>query len=174
MIVVDILINDKSWNQENSKIKAYLRNLLNVIIPQTKLKYFLEKNIEIEVSLLLTNDAEIQELNKNYRKKDKPTNVLSFPVLAPKVFENITDFKGDFMAIGDIVLSFQTLKRETIEQNKIFNNHLTHLLIHSILHLIGYDHETESEAKIMENLEIEILKNLAIDNPYIIPSSLRK
>jgi probable rRNA maturation factor len=165
MITTDILINDKIWKTQNSKIKSFVKNLVSTIIPQIKL---LENAVEIEVSIVLTNDEEIQNLNKNYRKKDKPTNVLSFPAIDPKNFENGDFLKQNFLAIGDIILSFDRIKKEAEEQNKTFENHLTHLIIHSILHLIGYDHETKKEAKIMEQLEIDLLKKLAIKNHYII------
>ncbi len=166
-ITTDISINDKNWNKQNSKIKSFIKNLVSIIIPQIKIGYLLKNGVEIEVSFLLTNDVEIQNLNKQYRKKDKPTNVLSFPIINIKDLENNHLLTQDFVAIGDIILSFETIKIEAEEQNKSFNNHLTHLIIHSLLHLIGYDHKTDDEAKIMEQLEIDLLKELAIDNPYI-------
>ncbi len=166
-IITDILINDKSWGKENPNLESYLQDLINNVIPSTKLNKLLKQGIEIEISVVLSNDNEIQNLNKTYRKIDKPTNVLSFPAINPQDFDNelITE---NFIAIGDIILSFETIKRECKEQNKTFNNHLVHLLIHSILHLIGYDHKTDLQAKEMEDLEIELLKKLEIDNPYII------
>lgn len=162
-VTVDVLINNKSWTSHNPNIESYLKDLASNIIPQTKLSQLLQNNVEIEVSIVLCDDKEIQSLNKKYRNQDKPTNVLSFPVMDFKEISNIEDFA----AIGDIILSFETIKRESVEQNKIFNNHLAHLFIHSILHLIGHDHENDDQAKIMEDLEIELLKKLEIDNPYI-------
>lgn len=168
MITVDILVNDKIWREENARIKSFIKNLVLEIIPQIKIGEALKNEAEIEVSFLLTNDEEIQNLNKIYRKKDKPTNVLSFPAIDPATIENDEFLEENFLPLGDIILSFQTIKKEAKEQNKTFNNHLTHLIIHSLLHLIGYDHETKAEAKIMEQLEIDLLKKLAINNPYII------
>ncbi len=102
-------------------------------------------NLCSEISFLLTDNKTIQKLNKQYRKKDKPTNVLSFET-------------GDSKILGDIILAFETIEKEAKEQGKVFENHLTHLIIHGILHLIGYDHIKDSEAEIMEEKEKEILK----------------
>ena len=109
-----------------------------------------------EVSLVLTDDAAVQILNRDYRGKDRPTNVLSFPVVnAPGL-------------LGDIVLSRETLVREAKIGEKAVHDHLTHLIIHGLLHLLGYDHETERDAVVMEALEVQALAKLGIANPYIL------
>ncbi|MCP5322479.1 MAG: rRNA maturation RNase YbeY [Candidatus Paracaedibacteraceae bacterium] len=117
----------------------------------------------IEVSLLLTNDQNIQELNQEYRGKNKPTNVLSFPQE-----ENISILKNmdTCVLLGDIVLSIETIELESKQQQKLMHHHLSHLIVHSTLHLIGYDHETDEEAEEMESLEIAILQQHNIPNPY--------
>lgn len=107
----------------------------------------------LEISIVLTNDEEIQTLNREYRGQDKPTNVLSFPQDVP-------------ILLGDIVVAYETLARETNEQNKSFKDHFTHMLVHGCLHLLGYDHIQEAEAENMETLEITILSSLGIKNPY--------
>ena len=108
---------------------------------------------EIELSVVLSNDAEVQKLNKTYRHQDKPTNVLSFS----------SDAEGE---LGDIILAYETVVKEA-EKSRIFPlDHTTHLIIHGFLHLLGYDHESEDDALIMEAMEIHILKTLNIDNPY--------
>ncbi|HCU06047.1 MAG TPA: rRNA maturation RNase YbeY [Holosporales bacterium] len=119
----------------------------------------------MEVSVLLTNDASVQELNKNFRGKDKATNVLSFPQLSHNDIANINVLTQPIL-LGDIVMSFDTIQKESVDQNKLFMNHLTHLFIHSLLHLLGYDHIDDDEANAMEKLEIHILSNLHISNPY--------
>ncbi|MBN1783554.1 MAG: rRNA maturation RNase YbeY [Alphaproteobacteria bacterium] len=103
-------------------------------------------NLTGEISFLLTDDATIQKLNKDYRGKDKPTNVLSFET-------------EDAEMLGDVVLAFETIERESA-QEKSFEHHLTHLIAHGILHLIGYDHIEDSEAEIMEAKEDEILDQI--------------
>ncbi len=108
---------------------------------------------ETEVSIVLADDAFIQNLNKEYRGKDKPTNVLSFP-------------QGEPFSLGDIILARETITREAEDQKKSFDDHLSHLTVHGILHLLGFDHEEESEAEEMEALEIEILEKMGLKNPY--------
>lgn len=106
-----------------------------------------------EVSVVLSNDEEVQNLNKTFRHKDSPTNVLSFP----------SEIREE---LGDIILGYETVLREAKEDNISLLNHTLHLIIHGFLHLLGYDHEKECDAEIMENMEIEILKALNIKNPY--------
>jgi len=107
-----------------------------------------------ELSILLTDDAHIRTLNRDYRGKDKATNVLSFPVPPPAPL------------LGDIVLAYETVRKEAQEKQICLEDHLTHLIIHGWLHLQGYDHQTEAEARKMESLEILALSRLGIDNPY--------
>ena len=113
-----------------------------------------------ELSLLFTDDARIRVLNRDWRGKDKPTNVLSFPAseVAP----------GDPLPpmLGDIVLARETVFAEAALEEKPFEHHLTHLVVHGFLHLLGYDHEDEEEAGTMEALERRVLARLAIPDPY--------
>lgn len=111
-----------------------------------------------EISILLTNDAHQQTLNAQWREKDKPTNVLSFPTNPP--------FAPVFGLIGDISMARETLEREAIDLDKSFTDHFTHLLVHGFLHCLGYDHETQEEALVMEGLETQILHTLGIADPY--------
>lgn len=107
----------------------------------------------MEINVLLTGDKEIQEFNKNYRGKNKPTNVLSFET-------------GDELLLGDIVMSLATLKKEAGLQHISLENHYAHLLCHGILHLLGFDHIDDEEAREMEFFEIKILESMGISNPY--------
>ena len=111
-----------------------------------------------ELSVVLTDDTEQRELNREWRGKDKPTNVLSFPQIEP--FGTVTGI------LGDIVLARETLEREAAELGKPFADHFTHLIVHGFLHLLGYDHEVDTEALRMEGLETRILAALGIDDPY--------
>jgi probable rRNA maturation factor len=117
----------------------------------------------VEVSVVLTNDYEIKELNREYRGKDKATNVLSFSQ-ETDLF-NLKDLNACVL-LGDIVLSIETIQLEAEQQHKLMQHHLAHLIVHSTLHLIGYDHETDSDAQVMESLEIDILHQHGISNPY--------
>lgn len=106
------------------------------------------------LSILLTNDRQLQTLNKTFRGKDKATNVLSFPAA------------GDGSYLGDIAIAFEVARKEAREARKPFANHVIHLAVHGVLHLLGYDHGTEREAKVMEPLEVAVLDKLGIADPY--------
>jgi probable rRNA maturation factor len=115
-----------------------------------------------EVSLVLTTDAEIRILNRMWRNQDKPTNVLSFPGDMDIVHDDAP------VLLGDIVIAFETTRREVEEQKLAasLSDHLSHLIVHGVLHLLGYDHEIDEEAEEMEQLETELLAGLGIPNPY--------
>ncbi|MBE7183118.1 MAG: rRNA maturation RNase YbeY [Methylobacterium mesophilicum] len=115
---------------------------------------------ETELSLVFTDDRAIRVLNRDWRKKDKPTNVLSFPAPEP--------LPGVAMpaSLGDIVLAFETVSREAEAENKGFDSHLTHLIVHGFLHLLGFDHEDDAEAEAMEAVERRVLARLGIADPY--------
>jgi probable rRNA maturation factor len=112
-----------------------------------------------ELSLLFTDDAAIRKLNKQWRDKDKPTNVLSFPGGDPQ-----EDTYGPLL--GDIVFAFETVASEARELGIDFSDHLSHLTVHGLLHLFDYDHQEDDEAELMENLEKTILAFIGIDDPY--------
>jgi probable rRNA maturation factor len=118
---------------------------------------------DAEVAVMLTDDAGIRTLNSNWRGIDKPTNVLSFPALQP------TGPRGPDDAphmLGDIAIAYQTTRKEADDEQKPFDHHLSHLAVHGFLHLIGYDHEKDDDAEVMEALETEILAQLGIPDPY--------
>ena len=137
-IEIDILQQAGNWPD----VDALVRTALERVIES-----------DTEVSVVLTDDAHIQVLNRDYRGKDKATNVLSFPQDEPQL-------------LGDIIIAYETIVREAEEQNKHFEDHFTHMLVHGCLHLLGYDHETDEEAEEMEALEIRILGDLGVKNPY--------
>ena len=112
-----------------------------------------------EMSVLLADDLTVQALNRDWRGIDKPTNVLSFPSAAPKAV-------GVPALLGDVAVAFETLDRESRAEKKPFLHHLAHLAVHGYLHLLGYDHQTDSEAEAMEALEREILAAMRIPDPY--------
>ena len=123
------------------------------------------------VSVLLTNDTGIRPLNAQYRGKDKATNVLSFGVLEVPVTKGAWEalsLPGVPFFLGDAALAFETIVAEAEREEKILSHHLSHLFVHALLHLLGYDHETEDDARVMESLEVEILASARIPNPYIL------
>lgn len=117
---------------------------------------------ETEVAVMLTDDARIRELNKEWRGQDKPTNVLSFPAAQPPGTPPAP------VMLGDIAIAFETTRREAETEGKPFCDHLSHLAIHGFLHLLGYDHLDDAEAEEMEALERKILASLGVADPYLI------
>jgi probable rRNA maturation factor len=142
--------------------EAALEALIAEVFRAAEAELGLASEYPSEVSLLFADDKTIRGINAEWRGMDKPTNVLSFPAfplrpgMAPKPL------------LGDIVLAFETVTREAQAEGKSFANHLSHLIAHGLLHLFGYDHETDEEAEVMEQLERQILARLAIPDPYAV------
>ena len=113
-----------------------------------------------EVSVLLTDDKAIRLLNREWRGIDKPTNVLSYPAATTKASIRMPLF-------GDIVIAYETLKRECDDEDRIFLHHLAHLTVHGFLHLIGYDHQVEAQAEKMEGLESKIMTRMQMPDPHL-------
>ena len=150
----DILIDISASNEWTKEEISFVKEILTISFNSMSKKKFKE------ISVRLTGDKEIKKLNKQYRNKNSPTNVLSFC--------SLSDFNhpDTLEMLGDIVISKDTILREAKNSKKNFNQHLTHIGIHGLLHLLGYSHDKEKEALIMEGLEIDILKDLGISNPY--------
>lgn len=115
---------------------------------------------DAEVCVALSDDAQVAELNGSYRGKPTPTNVLSFPAVP------MLPVDGDPRFLGDVILALETLEREAADFGVPLPHHLQHLVVHGLLHLLGYDHQTEEEAQEMEGLEVRVLAGLAINDPY--------
>jgi len=158
-----VIIRDKPcWKRPIAEWEALIRPAAFEALRQS------EWSQSAEISILLTNDAKIQELNKKYRGVNKPTNVLSFPSFEP---EEILDLKAEKklpepIILGDVVLAYETIQKESSSKNKLFDHHLIHLTVHGVLHLLGFDHKKDEDAVEMESLEIKILSSLTIPNPY--------
>lgn len=121
----------------------------------------------VEVSIVLADDMEVAGLNRQFRRREGATNVLSFPALpAGDRSLEFTDSGGPPVLLGDVVLAYETIAAEADDQGKSLGDHVTHLVIHGILHLLGYDHLDEAEAQIMEPLEIRALGALGVADPY--------
>lgn len=160
---VEISVEYPSWNSINN-----LEKITEECI-ETVFEMLNKDSLFQEVCVLFTNDDEIKCLNKTFRGIDKPTNVLSFPAIEEEEW-NYDDFENNETErsniLGSIAIAYETLEREAKEQQKIFTDHLKHLLVHSMLHLFGYDHIDDNEANEMETLEIKILEKLNVKNPY--------
>jgi probable rRNA maturation factor len=119
-----------------------------------------------EVAVALSDDAELRELNRIWRGKDRPTNVLAFPTVSGPA--------GPRLPIGDVILAFETVAQEAEAVDLALSDHLSHLVVHGVLHLLGYDHEKPAEARRMEELEVRVLAGLGIADPYAALPPLRR
>lgn len=159
---IDVSISEPEWNASFLDVEPLARKAMTYTLDMA----ILPKEIhgrDLEASIVLANDDLLHVLNREYREMDKPTNVLSFATLDS---DDPLPEEGPF-PLGDIILSYQTIDREAKEQGKFFKDHFIHMVVHGTLHLLGYDHQTEDEATIMETLEIRILEKMHIQNPYM-------
>ncbi|MEL6684028.1 MAG: rRNA maturation RNase YbeY [Pseudomonadota bacterium] len=160
-MTVDCMVEDKRWGE----IDALAQLATDAVLDRLGL----EPSV-FEISLLACNDARIAVLNEDFRGKPQPTNVLSWPS-----DERAAAIDGEMPApprpgpdneLGDIAIAFETCKREADAAGKPMRDHTLHLLVHGTLHLLGYDHERDRDATLMEGLETEILGKLGIPDPY--------
>jgi probable rRNA maturation factor len=122
----------------------------------------------VEVAVRLTDDAEVQALNRDFRGKDRPTNVLSFPQVQADLLDTLSNSDDGEILLGDIVLARETCVREAVEKAVPIADQATHLIVHGTLHLVGYDHLDDPAADAMEALEVKALASLGIANPYAV------
>ena len=123
----------------------------------------------VEVSVRLTTDAEVRTLNRQYRGKDAATNILSFPMIQPDLLDTVTQNSDDGeVLLGDLVLAYETCAREATDKGVALADHVTHLVVHGTLHLLGHDHQGDAEAEAMEAIERDVLARLGIADPYLI------
>ncbi len=163
-IIVEISNKSDKWKSYLAiNEQFFIKSVRETLIEQLNFQNI----IEVELSILLTEDTQMQELNKEFRGKDKATNVLSFPDFEDEDSTPIEFIANkDYIYLGDIAFGFEVIKFEAEQENISFLDHMRHLTIHAILHLIGYDHKTEHEAEIMESIEITILQQFNIKSPY--------
>ena len=166
-IDIDISIQDESWIKEFPDIVEWTRQSITDMLASAsniapEIDAIFSKIDDCEISIVLSNDAQLQSLNKQYRDIDKPTNVLSFCMTCPQDIKTCKDF----LSLGDIIMSYERVKSEAAEQKKNFMDHYHHLLVHGFLHLLHYDHENIDDAAVMEDIEISILAEAGVNNPY--------
>lgn len=164
-------IEDEEWNNafpdlEDLYVRATNRAIEN-IVENNNILFEGSGAAIVEISLVFATDNTVQGLNDDYRNQDKPTNVLSFPdsQINTAALEE-SALHNEAVIFGDIILARETVFAEAKAQRKSIADHLSHLLVHGILHLAGYDHIEDDEAEIMESFEIKILSQLGISNPY--------
>lgn len=151
---IDVVFEDEDW-PDAAGAEALLRQAATALASHNAMSGMAAS----EACIALSNDTQVQTLNAGYRGKDKPTNVLSFPASHAPSGQAVR-------YLGDIIIARETVEREAIEQGIPMSDHLRHLAVHGLLHLLGYDHETEEEAVVMEGLETDILAGLGIPDPY--------
>lgn len=151
--------SDRRWQPVLERARPLCLSLADKFANILQIKNF-------SVSILWTDDAEMAQLNSQFRQKDGATNILSFPA-----FDNLRDSGPDTqhkppLFLGDMALGFETLSREATENQRPIEHHLAHLFLHGLLHLAGFDHQEQAEAEKMEALEIQLLSEIDIPNPY--------
>jgi probable rRNA maturation factor len=149
---LDIVVSSPLWKSVRG-LRPMLRRAVAAAAAQVRLG-------EAELAIVLTDDAAIRTLNRRWRKRDRPTNVLSFP--APSAPSGAAGRS----LVGDVVIAYETTAREAAAQGKPLKNHVSHLAVHGFLHLLGYDHERKGEAEEMEGLERAILFALGVPDPF--------
>jgi|TARA_B110000438_G_scaffold299176_1_gene348844 probable rRNA maturation factor len=163
LLHIDVTVDCSQWNDILPGAPTLARNACYAVFNKVRT---VSSDQIAEVSILLSNNVLVRSLNSEYRNRDEPTNVLSFPNAI-----NETPLTSLPLLLGDIVVAFETLVSEASAENKSKSDHLCHLIIHGMLHLLGFDHQVPAEADIMENIEINILQNLNVANPYQVRAS---
>ncbi|HEY0900779.1 MAG TPA: rRNA maturation RNase YbeY [Micavibrio sp.] len=162
---VDLIVNHEPWEDTGLELDDFAEDVIAQALAMAELPEELDGR-EIEVCVVLTDDSEIHALNRDFRNMDKPTNVLSFANLESDSAADELAMEDMPFSLGDVIIAWETMQREALEQHKKFEHHLRHMLVHGALHLLGYDHMNEEEAAEMEGLEIRILEKMGVENPY--------
>ncbi|MBB3695312.1 rRNA maturation RNase YbeY [Sphingomonas sp. BK580] len=161
------LTREESWPDEAWEQRALAA--ARAAVAHTPHGELLTTRAAVEVSVRLTDDAEVHALNRQYRGKDKPTNVLSFPMVQPDLLATVSQNSDDGeLLLGDIVLAHGVCTREAAERGIAVGDHFTHLVVHGTLHLLGYDHMNDEEGDAMEEIERAALADLGVADPYLI------
>ncbi len=155
---------DEEWDSSRSW-PLLARKAAEAAIAESAFPDLIESDRAVELSVTLTSDEHVCELNAKWRNKDKPTNVLSFP-MADELDLGRANVSGMELLLGDIVLAHGVCEAEAAEKGVPLEQHATHLMVHGTLHLLGYDHHKDSEAADMEAREVRALERLGIANPY--------
>ena len=168
MLSVDVAC-EPPWPDDESGWAALAGRAARAAIEQTPHGALIDTPAVIEISVRLTSDAEVQTLNRQYRDKDRPTNVLSFPMVQPDLIETVSQNSDDGeVLLGDIVLAHGVCTTEAAERGVSVADHATHLIVHGTLHLLGYDHDVDQAGDAMEAIERTALAGLGIADPYLL------
>lgn len=159
-------VEDSRWTAAIADIAAVVDKVKDEVVKRILGEVdFLSDDKSFTVNLCLSDDVSVHKLNKEFRNMDKPTNVLSFANIDDEMFDEVLENETE-IELGDIIIAFETMQREALEQGISFYDHFCHLWAHGLLHILGYDHMEPEEAAEMEQREIEVLAELNIANPY--------
>ena len=166
MIVAEVSV-EEGWPEGNWESLA--AQAIRAALKVSPYGWIAEGAFTSEISVRLTSDEEVRELNRGYRQKDKPTNVLSFPMVQKDLLDALANSDDGEVLLGDIVLAAGVTSAEAAEKRVDLATHATHLIVHGTLHLLGFDHEEgEAEAEAMEEMERQALAALGLDDPYVV------
>ncbi|MGL4312696.1 MAG: rRNA maturation RNase YbeY [Sphingomonas sp.] len=166
--MLDVALAAEALWDDGTDWAALATSAVTATLAATPQAEWLTAPFSTEISVRLTDDAEVQALNRDYRQTDKPTNVLSFPMIEPDLLDAVANTDDGEVLVGDIVLARETCAREAAEKGVTIADHATHLIVHGTLHLLGYDHIDEGQADAMEAVERDVLASLGIADPYAI------
>lgn len=160
---VEVVMRSSRWAKTLPTSAALARRAARLAVSRARIPRR-AGDAKLEACVVLAGDRFVRSLNRRFRHRDRPTNVLSFAAL-----EGDDVRAGKVVLLGDVVVAFETATKEAAGQGKRLAHHLSHLVVHGMLHLLGYDHETATAARTMERLEARILSELGIDDPYAEP-----
>jgi len=164
-MMLDIAIEaDTEWDS-SSRWAPLVRAAAEAAVAESAFPQLVDSPRHVELSVRLTDDSEVKALNSQWRGKDKPTNVLSFPQVEPDQLEDVSE-SGPELMLGDLVLARGVCEREAEEKGISLEDHAAHLVVHGTLHLLGYDHQNDETANAMESREVRALARLGIRDPY--------
>jgi probable rRNA maturation factor len=168
---IDIVVESPLWKAQRG-VRAVLQRAIGEAAAMTAISggkaAALAATSGGELAIVLTDDSAIRALNRDWRGKDQPTNVLSFPARDNLPASRLAGERGRVRLLGDIVIAYETMAREALAGHRLFAHHLAHLAVHGFLHLVGHDHAADAEADTMEALEIAVLARLDVPNPYLL------
>lgn len=160
--MIELRVADVAWRSALPKLRALSRRGVEAALAVAP---SLPAGSKAELSILFTNDEAMRDLNRTYRGKDKPTNVLAFANLEAAPGASAMSPPSELL-LGDVVLAFETVRQEALASDKPMAHHVSHLIVHGVLHLLGFDHQKAKEARTMEALERTALARIGIGDPY--------
>ncbi len=167
MIEADVFVEDPARWGSTALWEKRTHHIVKAALAKTPFAVLVTNDALVDLSVRLTDDATVRALNRDTRGIDKPTNVLSFQFLTAGGLDSLPTAPA--ATLGDMALAHETIEQEATAQNKGFEAHATHLVVHGLLHLLGYDHQNDEQADVMETLERAILADLGLPDPYADP-----